>query len=184
MAAEIIVRVSPLTLYGYSAGQNSFLWLFLYHPVYGLGVNLAREHRFRSTAQFLYLTPLCSYFRWRFSSCPTIKLRRAASYPANPSIQCTTHNQIVPRHKAAKRRRLQRVLGRMIAALWNMNTWVYSCDALGNRALSARANVLYSKLNSNLNTLTHSYPSDSQIRLFRHPGRFALTKPAESFLRK
>jgi len=42
---------------------------------------------------------------------PTDELRRGAGYPLSLSFQTTLHDQIVPRYKAAKRRRLQRVLG-------------------------------------------------------------------------
>jgi hypothetical protein len=41
----------------------------------------------------------------------TDELRRGAGYPLSLSFQTTLHDQIVPRYKAAKRRRLQRVLG-------------------------------------------------------------------------
>jgi hypothetical protein len=43
----------------------------------------------------------------------TEKLSRAAAFVLSFSFQGTSHNQIAPRYKAAKRRRLQRVLGRL-----------------------------------------------------------------------
>jgi hypothetical protein len=39
-----------LTLYGYSARQNNFPWRCLYHLVYELSINLAKENSFQSTA--------------------------------------------------------------------------------------------------------------------------------------
>jgi hypothetical protein len=41
----------------------------------------------------------------------TVCFSRAATFTAGHSLQNYAHNQIVPRYKAAKRRRLQAVLG-------------------------------------------------------------------------
>jgi len=47
-----------LTLYGDPAGQNSFLWLCLYPPVYELSVNPARQTNFAQRLNSFTLTRL------------------------------------------------------------------------------------------------------------------------------
>lgn len=61
---------------------------------------------------------------------PNDDLRCAAGYPANPSIHSSSHNQIVPRYKVAKRRHLERVLGspqdaRRLSAMNNEKHFIY-----------------------------------------------------------
>jgi hypothetical protein len=52
----------------------------------------------------------------------TDELSRAAAFALSPSLQDASHNQIEPRYKAAKRRRLQRGLAATFNPLLNQSS--------------------------------------------------------------